>query len=382
MGNIVSDPLDNKLILNSRLRHIITNWAKTDYDAGLSWGKTNFSDETINLKNILRKRACCTRQTVMNLALPIVDINSTASSGVVKPGYTPVKIRVFEDDELNSNLNACIFYDESKPNDERKVSYLQQFTSNGINNINASCSSLYQSGGNNLGLCKKIKTENMITYKNDPAKSAYGYFASDRKVISENSLDNYNNYTDCNCENSILRDVPLPIILGFSNINNREVFVQSNDSYCSSCSSNGRCYVSSRQAVNTLCINIAEVKESIAENASNINNIQTCEANNNVGSTDVNNAELNPNWAANYVAGQTTTTAVVAPANIIIQQNNNTTIFIIAITILVAIIIVGVIIFKLYKKTPTDTQYPVNTDTVNTSVNTDTVNINEQSSLE
>ncbi len=341
MGNIVSDPLDKQLILNSRLRDIITDWAKTDYDAGLSWGKTNLSNETINLKNVLRKRACCTRQTVMNVALPIVDINSTTPSGVIKPGYTPVKIRVFEDGELTSTPASCSFLDESQPNEINKFSYLR----------NENCSALYQSGGTNLGLCNKIKKENMSTYKKDPAQSAYGFYAADRKVVGDNSLDNYNNYTDCNCENSILRDVPLPAVLGFQNINNREVFVQSNDSYCSACASNGKCYVSSRQAVNTLCINIAEIQNSLVEGASNLTNIQTCNANNTGGQTDLKDPELDPDWASKYISEQKKTTSSIAlQPKIIIPQNDNTTIFIIAINILVAIIIIGVIIFKLYKK--------------------------------
>jgi hypothetical protein len=372
MGNIVSDPNDNQLILNSRLRDIISDWAKNDYDAGLSWKKITIDGLTaIKLKNVLRKRACCTRQTVMNVALPIIDLNASGSN-VIKPGYSPVNIRVFRENEFNINPNACKLLDESKPNEPVGIDYLQTFSTDNFN-LAPGCSSLYPSGGINLGLCKKIKIENMKTYNNDPLQSAYGYYASDRLVQSENSIDTYNNYTDCNCENSILRDVKLPSTLGYTNINNREVFVQSNDSYCFSCSSNGRCFVSSKVASNTVCINIAEVKESIAESSGSINNIQTCEANNNLNNPDIDESSLNPSFAGSY--GQPTTTSSKVPTNpdIIVQAPNSNT-AIIAISVLIGILIIALvfIIFRLYKKKNIEnTDYTEGADTnVNTDINT------------
>ncbi len=286
----------------------------------------------------------------MNVALPIIDIYASTDS-IIKPGYTPVKIRVFEDDELSNNPATCSFFDESSPGDTGTVNYLQAFTSNGVSNINGNCSRLYQYGGTNLGLCRKIKIENMKTYNNEPLKSAYGYYASDREIINNNSLDNYNNYTDCNCENSILRDVKMPKVQDYDNINSREVFVQSNDSYCSTCSSNGKCYISSRHSINVLCINIAELQNNITENASSLTNIQTCDANNILEDSKQNPSDLDPSWAANYAAGVTTTSKGAAP--LIYVPQDNTSIYIIVIGILIAIIIIGIIIIKLYKKKTT-----------------------------
>jgi hypothetical protein len=123
MGNIVSDPNDNQLIVNTRIRDLITDWAKNDYDAGLSWGRMTLDGSTaIKLKNILQKRACCTRQAVMTVALPIVDLNSS-SSNLIKPGYTPVRIRVFEDGEFNTNPTTCNFYVQNSPNEPNKFYY-------------------------------------------------------------------------------------------------------------------------------------------------------------------------------------------------------------------------------------------------------------------
>ncbi len=374
MGNIVSDPNDNQLILNSRLKNIISDWAKNDYDAGLSWGKISRDGTTaIKIKNVLRKRACCTRQTVMNVALPIIDLNM-GGSNLIKPGYTPVNIRVFSATEFNTNPGACLLMDESNPSDPSPEDYYQNFSADDLNLRNG-CISLYQSGATNLGLCKKIKEENRNTYNNDPLQSAYGYYASDRNVISDNSIDSYNNYTDCNCENSILRDVPIDV-LGYSNISNREVFVQSNDSYCFSCSTNGRCFVYAKVSTTSLCINISNIKESIAENSSNITNIQSCNTDTsltNPNTDDSSNPErlLDPSWAASYLKPTGTSSKVATDAPIIIQPPNNN-IAIISISVLIGILIIAliIIVFKLYKKNKIDATYtnePLYDSLVNTS---------------
>ncbi len=352
MGNIVSDPNDNQLIANTRIRDLITDWAKNDYDAGLSWRRTNIDGSTaIKLKNILQKRACCTRQAVMTIALPIIDLNSIGSN-LIKPGYTPIKIRVFEDSEFNTNPNTCKFYVQNSPNEQNKVSYLQNFTAQNLNDV-AVCSALYQSGSVNLGLCKKIKDENKQLYA-DPSQQSYGYYATDRNVISDNSLDSYNNYTDCNCENSILRDITLPAINGLTNLNHKEVFVQSADNYCTTCSTNGRCYVYAKLVTNSVCINIADIKDTIAENSSSITNIQKCSVNNEFldpgadeRTTDNSNLDL-----TGYIKP---TTKAAGNAPIIIQPSNNNT-AIIAISVLIGILIISlfVIIYKLYKKSTID----------------------------
>jgi hypothetical protein len=346
MGNIVSDNTDNKLFINKEISSIIEEWAKNEYDAGLGWGRKDIFRNNINIKNLLQKRACCTQTPVINIALPIINLEASSEANIIARGYTPVKIRVFNDDDFTKKPELCNFYDESSPNSLNKVVYLQNFT--GKQNTNGNCTSLYTSGGSNLGLCRKIKDERKLMYNNQPARSAYSYYATDEKVLRDNSLAYYNNYTDCNCENSILRDIPLEGVFGFSNINNREVFVQSNDSYCTTCSTNGACYVSAKEAISALCINISNVQNSIAENASNITNVQTCQLDNQVGQTEnVDDNKPDEVWLQKYLIPPTTSSA--PPINVPQGNNNNTIVLIIAITILVAIIIVGVIIIKLYK---------------------------------
>ena len=141
MGNIVSDPIDNNLIQNTQLKKIIETWAKNNYDAGLSWGKTDIHNTPIRIKNLLLKRACCTRQTNMNIALPIVDIVGIGTNSV-RDCYKPIKVILFEDDAFTKNPEVCIFNDESQPNDLRSFSYYQDVLV-GNAGANSKCKSFY-----------------------------------------------------------------------------------------------------------------------------------------------------------------------------------------------------------------------------------------------
>jgi hypothetical protein len=350
MGNIVSDPIDNNLIQNTELKKIIEQWAMNDYDAGISWGKIDIHNTPIRVKNLLKKRACCTRQTNMIIALPNVDIFSSGANSI-KEGYKPVKIILFEDDAFVRNPDVCRFIDQSQPNDPRTYSYYQDVL---VGNAGASakCKSLYEGGGTNLGLCNKIKTERISTYKGKPAQSAYGFYATNQQVIKDNSLDLYNNYTDCNCLNSILRDINVPQVLGFSNLNSLEQLVQSNDAYCTKCSSAGICYISSAQRVNSLCINISEIQNTLVENNSNLQNIQNCSMDNTIGDTSYVDPSIANDWVSQYittspVSEQQAQGGLINPDQTIVQSNTNT--IIIAISILIGIIIIAVILVKVYK---------------------------------
>jgi hypothetical protein len=364
MGNIISDPNDNYLLANTQLRKIVEDWALNDYDAGLGYRRTDIYNNQLVVKNVLRKRACCTRNTVMNIALPIVDINSI--NNPIKTGYQPIKIRVFEDGALDKdNPVECNFVDESQPGDKdsrgnyRKVSYLQKILQ--LNQgANAKCSSLYEDGGTNLGLCTKIKLERQVIY-NKPSQNAYGYYASNEQIIKDNSLDSYNNYTDCNCKNSILRDIILPTIAGYDNINSRETFVQSNDSYCSKCSAAGTCYISSSQRVSSLCINISEIQNSIADSSSNLQNIQSCNMSNTVNTpnSDTSAPSTGEDWISQFLTPTSQSTDGNAQASTSKQpttsssMDSNTKNIIIGLSVVAGLIIIGLIIFIIYKKNKT-----------------------------
>jgi len=352
MGNIVSDPNDYNLYAGTELKKVIEKWAVNKYDAGLSWGKIDIHGTPIKINNLLKKRACCTRQKIMNIALPTVDLNVYGPNSI-KDGYTVFKVRVFEDNDFK-DPKTCLFIDESLPNDKSLVSYYQD-TLIGNAGANPKCKSLYERGGVNLALCEKIKAERISNYGGRPAQSAYGYYATNTKVLKDNSLDSYNNYTDCNCQNSILRDIRLPKLLGFDNLNSLETFVQSNDAYCSKCGGEGTCFISSLQRVNSLCINISEVQNALIENASNLQNIQTCSLQNTVGDSTYTDPALAASWASSYI--MPTTQAPQAAKSGLLNQtsgaisqlsaDNKKIIIIISVFIgILIIIIIGVVIYK------------------------------------
>jgi hypothetical protein len=274
MGNIISNTSDHTLLnSNSVLKTIIENWALNDYDAGLNYNRAPTDGK---VKELLKKRACCTQRKEMIIALPEIDTNhlktplSAASKSLIKEGYYPVQIRVFDENETISS-SLCKFNDTK--NEEKD--YFQQKVSKttGVS-ANLSCAALYASGATDLKLCKKIKNENNLIYHN-ASQGAYGYYA---KENSYDTLVTNNNYLDCTCKNSTLQDVNIASdnILLDTHINNNEILVQTNDSYCTNCSATGKCYIPSDQKVDSLCINIQNARNLVAEYNSNIMNTQSC----------------------------------------------------------------------------------------------------------
>jgi hypothetical protein len=260
MGNIISDS-NNYITQNTELKKLIENWALNDYDAGLNYNKTGTP-----IKNLLRKRACCTRNPTMTIALPNIDLTH---SKLIKEGYTPIKINVFNQSQLASldiYSPLCKFPNENK-SETGSFSYYQGILSKGTY-VNNACSAIYMDGTTDLNLCKKIKNENKSIYSKT-SQQAYGYYAE-----QPNNLTNYNNYYDCTCKNSILQDLDLNVFE--TNVNNKEMIVQNNDSYCKTCSNGGRCFIETNQNAENICINMANVERLTAQGGSSINNVQNC----------------------------------------------------------------------------------------------------------
>ena len=270
MGNIVSDQNNNNYLKDGKLNETITDWAINNYDAGLNYGKTDNK-----IKKLLQKRACCTSSPYVNIALPIIDVND------IQPGYYPVKIQAFNGSPLTNKL--CIISDNYNINPPRlnqldeninKQNYLQPIiTKENNNTANDNCTAIYTTNGE--GLCSSIKNERQINYPNNLQANAYGYYASQPTVTDSmdksDTLLKYNNYTDCNCLNSVLRDTLK------METNNIETIVQSNDIYCTTCSTAGKCYIGSDESVDTLCINYLDIESSLnAQDNSNIILNQNC----------------------------------------------------------------------------------------------------------
>ncbi len=265
MGNIVSD--ENQNLKEGKLKSIIENWANNTYDAGLNYGNTK------KINQLLQKRACCTRQTSMLIGLPIIDGSN------VNGGYYPVKIQLFNIDPQKitdpSEWDKYCFIDNDN-------SYYQLPINKETNPVaNPNCTALYTNYNTgiseNLNLCGSIEAERTINYSDNNQQISYGFYATDPAVIdSQNNqsfrtLETLNNYTDCNCLNSILRLIP-----NADKIQQMEQLVQSNDTFCTSCASEGICYIESDQKDQFLCLNVLNVGTEIAENSSNIIYNQNC----------------------------------------------------------------------------------------------------------
>jgi hypothetical protein len=181
MGNIIiSDTGDIK---QSKIGDLINDWAINEYDAGLSYNKN------INkTKQLLKKRACCTRQTEMNIALPTIDLTKDGVNSFSN-NYTKIKIKIFKDDIDLSN-NCKIDNDDYKLHDN---------FGHGGYDATIACETLYEGDGFNQGLCNAIK-EDRSKQSSDEYTIAYGFpFNKDPNNI-------LNVYKDCNCLNSIYRN--------------------------------------------------------------------------------------------------------------------------------------------------------------------------------
>jgi hypothetical protein len=272
MGNIVSD-INNDLHINNKLSDFIKEWASNDYDAGLNYIKSQNHDD---IKFLLKKRACCTRNNNMIIALPIIEITNLTNP--ILPGYKPIKVKAFlEENDLtvdSFNITKCQFRNEATPNNPGNQQYYQT-TVTPQTPANSACSALYTSDG--VDLCGSVKNDRFNTYFNSRSKTAYGYYALDPKVLIDNKyLDNLNNYTDCNCKNSMLKGVNIQLMDGSSNFGVEETAIQSIDQHCSRCLSGGKCYISTYERATLLCVNLATFKENTVENNSNIKNDQNC----------------------------------------------------------------------------------------------------------
>jgi hypothetical protein len=183
MGNIIVS--DTGGIKNSVLKDIISDWAINDYDAGL--GKLNNS----KIKQLLKKRACCTRQTDMRIALPTIDLTKESVNSFSN-NYTKIKIKIFNDD--NDLKNNCNIEDDDYIDDTDYK--LPDYFASGGPSATQACQILYEGDGQYItGLCGSIKEDR--TYQtNDPNIIAYGIYDDDRLNV----------YQDCNCLNSVLRN--------------------------------------------------------------------------------------------------------------------------------------------------------------------------------
>jgi hypothetical protein len=335
MGNIITGE-NYELNYNTALSELIHKWAITEYDAGLNY-KKNY-----NIKNLLKKRSCCTRNKNMIIGFPNIDLNKSYEKQI-DDIYYPINIKVFDDSVnlLHSTVSPieCSFDDEYKKT--TNINYYQTPISTVLTGgANENCTIIYEQGFGRLNLCGNIKKEREIQHPTDLPKQSYGYYSNTPAI-----LDSANNYTDCNCQNSILKNPKLGAeLIETSGIIGEvgEMMAQLNDKFCIDGTRNGKCYIPSYHGVNMLCINMAAIKNIVTENNSNILNNQSCNVSQGSPTPTTSPISLNTTspTSTSLISEPTTTSIPVTP-----QKSQN----IILIAIVIVIIILILIALKIFK---------------------------------
>ncbi len=224
MGNVILSDNDTR-IKQSRLAEIVNTWALNDYDDGINYNNPT----TMTGRFLLRKRACCTNQTAMKLAFPhlvkdrtdktkIVGVTNSSGTAVVALDSTNQPFGVAEDVTFKAYYtpiafdmpanDTCLFKADNRTLlVNYKVDVHQKSSGNFVNNSTTfsfsgdACSLLYngtsEATTNVKGFCKHVKEDRQKSYTRD-IDVAYGPFLND---VTDNV------YTDCNCKNSIVREL-------------------------------------------------------------------------------------------------------------------------------------------------------------------------------
>jgi hypothetical protein len=279
MGNTISDT--NGDLNDTVLANMINEWALNKYKMDLP--------DTTTYKNLLKKRACCTKQTSIPISIPSYDEQNK------KLEFSSVNINVFSnEDEITAA--ACSFENDRYGN--KKQYYFQN--NNGFIISNQNCATIYPV------LCNAVLNDRQ-NYDNDYTRH-YGAYP-DTKNRRDN-LNKVNTFIDCNCNNSLyLSDL---INAQTANNVNPNTLAQSLDTRCSMNSTKTFKTVDDRIA--NLCLNNINVTGDIGvNNDAQLGITQSCSA----GSQQAKNqapAQQGPAPAAEPVLAAAEPVAAPAPA--------------------------------------------------------------------
>ena len=279
MGNIVADSSkdSNKsgnLITTTTLGKFINDWALNNYTA----------HPDFKAKEQLKKRACCTRQSRIPIALPGFNLDPADTNYDTKiktasfvPVYS-VNIEVIPGMEtLSDNSYNAICKIE-------KLNYVADKGSGSgpVTGINQPCMNFYKTDNmENKGLCAHV-LDNRSQYKDakgdmtnnnaygpDP-DFLYGPSADERIKRGKNMT---NAYVDCNCENSSINVIP-SIKANFAEVEMPlEDIIQNSDLRCSA----NRNYTWKTEVnLKPVCISVMKVGNISASGGSNINVKSEC----------------------------------------------------------------------------------------------------------
>ena len=269
MGNTIAN--NNGEMHDLVLNEFIQKWALNEYNNNLSID--NISN--IRFKNLLKKRACCTKQTRVPIAIPSINTNTG------KIEYSSVFIPVFSSVK-DITPEACTF----EPTiingvQENKIYYHKDNFGFIISDVN--CEPIYK------GLCEKVKTDRSIY--NNVIEKIYGPYPDTKDVTDKSDINKENQYIDCNCKNSIYFSDIINVSANSQNVN-PDSLAQTLDTRCALNLS--KTYKLSDNRIQDLCLNTINVGGSISpEDAAAVGFNQTC------SKTNINNEkELTPEQVA------------------------------------------------------------------------------------
>jgi hypothetical protein len=232
MGNTISEP--NGELYDTVLANMVNNWALTKYKMDLP--------NTSSYQNLLKKRACCTKQVSIPISIPSYDESKK------KLEFSSVKINVFTN-ESEITPTACSF--ENDRTGKAKEYYFQN--NSGFIIANQNCEAIYPT------ICNAVLNDRQ-NYDNDYTRH-YGPYA-DTPGFNNNGINKVNTFIDCNCNNSLyLSDV---LNAQTANNVNPNSLAQSLDTRCSMNST--KTYKTVDDRVANLCLNNINVTGDIGVN--------------------------------------------------------------------------------------------------------------------
>jgi len=206
MGNTLLN--SNTKILDERkpVGFYIKNWALKNYQINPKMA----SNDKMFFKDVLKKRACCTGQSIIGIDLPYYIENTK------KIGISNVKLKIFENSDAITTENCTFVIDEYDTRDYFKYTSAPNLSIT-TSNSNA-CKLLYKDSNNSL---RNQLQQNRKQYLPSLYETAYG--------PNSNKDDNTNPFSDLNCINSVYELYPDKFQAPSMSI---QALAQTNDARC------------------------------------------------------------------------------------------------------------------------------------------------------
>jgi hypothetical protein len=185
MGNTLLHPNTKILDEKKPVGAYIKNWALNNYQINPQMA----SIDKIFFKDLLKKRACCTGQSIIGIDLPYY-IENTKNIGI-----SNVKLKIFDNSDAITNENCTFITDEY--NTKENFKYTSEPNKSVTTSNSNACKLLYKNSNNSLS---RQLQENRKKYLPSLYESAYG--------PNSNKDDNTNPFSDLNCINSVYELYP------------------------------------------------------------------------------------------------------------------------------------------------------------------------------